>query len=115
MQRAIVNLFEKWEINNKQAITLLGRIEPSSYELWKDGINTKSSQNVTLRLSILLGIHKELRLFFKDKTRVYGWIKRPNKDLEYQSALSIMLKGDITDLELVRNYLINAVPKIGEN
>ena len=47
----------------------------------------------------------EVRLLFKESSRGYGWIKRPNDVFGGRSALNIMLGGQLTDLMRVRRYL----------
>ena len=52
-----------------------------------------------------MGIHKGLRLIFGDSPRVYAWIKAPNAAFGGQSALDVMLQGELTDLIRVRRYI----------
>ena len=93
MQRATINLFERWDMHDDEAATLLGGIAPRTYQRWKNGDLGRA------------GIHKALRLLFKEATRGYGWIKRPNDVFAGRSALDIMLGGQLTDLMRVRRYL----------
>ena len=57
------------------------------------------------RLSNLMGIHKALRTIFRDPARGYAWIKAPNEIFDSQSALDVMLGGELTDLMRVLRYL----------
>ena len=52
-----------------------------------------------------MGIHKALRLLFKEPVRGYGWIKRANTAFGGATALEVMLGGQITDIMRVRRYL----------
>ena len=52
-----------------------------------------------------MGIHKALRLLFKEPARGYGWVKRPNEAFGGTTALDVMLNGQITDIMRVRRYL----------
>ena len=105
MQRATINLFERWDMRDEEAAILLGGIAPRTYQRWKKGELGRASPDLAARLSNLLGIHKALRLLFKETTRGYGWIKRPNDVFAGRSALDIMLGGQLTDLMRVRRYL----------
>lgn len=105
MQRAIVNLFAKWELTDDEACTLLGGIGLRTFSRWKSGDLGRTSIDLQARMSNLLGIHKALRLLFDDPARAYGWIKRPNSAFGDLSALQIMLGGQLTDLMRVRRYL----------
>lgn len=105
MQRTVINLLERWETNDEQAAILLGGIATRTYQRWKAGEYGRANPDLAARLSNLLGIHKALRLLFKDAQRGYGWISRPNRDFGGRSALDIMLGGQLTDLMRVRRYL----------
>ncbi|MGN8001183.1 MbcA/ParS/Xre antitoxin family protein [Sphingomonas sp. 22176] len=52
-----------------------------------------------------MGIHKALRLTFRDPQRGYAWIKAPNTAFGELPALDVMLGGELTDLMRVRRYL----------
>ncbi|MEQ9555742.1 MAG: DUF2384 domain-containing protein [Rhodospirillales bacterium] len=105
MQRAVINLFDRWGITDTQAATLLGEIAPRTFQRWKAREYGRVGPDLAARLSNLLGIHKALRLLFKDLERGYGWIKRPNTAFGDRSALAVMLDGQLTDLMRVRRYL----------
>jgi hypothetical protein len=86
MFRAALNLFRLWDITDEEAATLLDR-------------DSKA------RLSNLMGIHKALRIIFREPQRGYAWIKKPNSAFANRSALEVMLGGELTDLMRVRRYL----------
>ena len=104
MQRTIINLFAKWEINDAQAAILLGNIAPRTFQRWKEGSYGRVGPDLAARMSNLLGIHKALRLLFSDPERGYGWIKRQSVTLG-ASALEVMLRGQLTDIMRIRRYL----------
>ena len=52
-----------------------------------------------------MGIHKALRLVFREPQRGYLWIKAANTAFGGLSALTVMLGGELTDLMRVRRYL----------
>lgn len=105
MQRAVINLFARWELSDQQAAVLLGDVSVRTFQRWKQGQYGRPGPDLAARLSNLLGIHKALRLLFRDHARGYGWIRRPNADFGGRSALDIMLQGHLTDLMRVRRYL----------
>lgn len=105
MQRAVIKLFAHWGLSDDEAAVLLGRISVRTWQRWKAGSAGDTSPDLAARLSNLIGIHKALRLLFKDAARGYGWIKRPNEDFGGVSALDIMMLGNLTDLMRVRRYL----------
>jgi len=105
MQRAVINLFERWKLTESEAATLLGGINPRTYQRWKKGEYGRTSVDLAARLSNLMGIHKALRLLFKDALRGYEWIRKPNTTFAGRSALDVMLNGEFTDLLRIRHYL----------
>lgn len=105
MQRAVINLFDRWNVNDDQAAILLGGIASRTYKRWKAGKYGRVGPDLSARLSNIMGMHKALRLLFKDAQRGYGWIKRPNETFGGRAALDLMLGGQLTDLMRVRRYL----------
>ena len=53
----------------------------------------------------LMGIHKGLRYLFRDPARGYAWIRKPNATFGGQSALDLMLRGEMSDLAALREWI----------
>ncbi|MCZ4352725.1 MbcA/ParS/Xre antitoxin family protein [Roseovarius aestuarii] len=104
MLRATLNLFAKWQITDEEAALLLD-LPLRTYRRWKAGQPGRLDRDTKARLSNILGVHKALRILFTEPSRIYGWIKAPNGAFGGQSALTIMLNGELTDLMRVRRYL----------
>lgn len=104
MLRAVLNLFAKWGLSDEEAATLLD-LPLRTYRRRKTGDAGRMGRDAKARLSNLLGIHKALRLIFTDPQRCYDWVKAPNGTFGGQSALDVMLNGELTDLMRVRRYL----------
>lgn len=104
MLRALINLFDRWGLEDREAATLLGQL-PRTYARWRQGATGRFGPDVLARMSNLLGIHKALRLTFVEPSRGYAWIKAPNEAFGGRSALQVMLGGALTDLMRVRRYL----------
>ena len=105
MARAAVNLFRHWGLTDAEACVLLGGVSKRTYARWKDGDIGRLTIDQKTRLSVLMGVHKALRILFTEKARVYAWVKKPNQAFGGRSALDIMLGGYLTDLFRVRHYL----------
>ncbi len=105
MQRAVMQLFQRWGLTDEQACILLGEIAKRTFQRWKKGEMGRVGVDLATRLSNLMGIHKALRLLFSEPQRGYDWIKRSNEAYGGQSALDVMLAGQLTDLMRVRHYL----------
>lgn len=104
MFRAAVNLFGKWAITDEQAASLLD-LNLRTYRRWKAEGVSRLDRDTKARLSNVMGIHKALRLIFREAQRGYDWIKAPNQVFSGESALDVMLHGELTDLMRVRRYL----------
>jgi hypothetical protein len=104
MFRAVLNLFTRWKLTDEQAATLLD-MPLRSYRRWKAGQPGRITRDGKARLSNLMGIHKALRLIFREPSRDYAWIGAPNAAFGGGSALAVMLGGELTDIMRVRRYL----------
>ncbi|BCH22506.1 hypothetical protein MesoLjLc_22480 [Mesorhizobium sp. L-8-10] len=104
MFRAAVNLFRLWKLTDEEAATLLD-LPVRSYRRWKAGEIGRIDRDGKARLSNLMGIHKALRIVFREAQRGYAWIGAPNSAFAGRSAREVMLGGELTDLMRVRRYL----------
>ena len=104
MFRAALNMFRLWGVSDGDAATLLD-LPPRTYARWKAGEIGRIGRDGKARLSNLMGIHKALRLVFREPQRGYLWIKAANTAFGGTSALAVMLGGELTDLMRVRRYL----------
>ena len=104
MFRAALNLFRLWGVTDDQAAIILD-LPRRTFGRWKAGEIGRIGRDGKARLSNLMGIHKALRIIFKEPARGYGWIKAPNAAFSGRSALDVMLHGELTDLMRVRHYL----------
>ncbi len=107
MLRAFFNLTERWALNDRQARILLGSPAARTYARWKAGQVEPSriSRDTRERLSMLMGIHKNLRYMFPDPSRGYSWLRKPNQAFGGEPAMNRLLAGSIPDLAAVRAYL----------
>ena len=78
---------------------------PRTYARWKAGEFGRLGRDQKARLSNLMGIHKALRIIFREPDRAYDWVRRLNRAFGMRSALHVMLGGELTDLMRVRRYL----------
>ncbi|MCB1740173.1 MAG: DUF2384 domain-containing protein [Gammaproteobacteria bacterium] len=104
MFRAALNLFARWALTDEQAATLLD-LPLRTFRRWKQAGAGRLGRDGKARLSNLMGIHKALRLIFRDANQCYAWIRKANTAFDGRSALQVMLDGELTDLMRVRRYL----------
>lgn len=105
MARAAVNLFARWGLSDAQAVVLLGGFSNRTWARWKAGDIGRIPRDLKARLSNLMGIHKALRIIFKESDRAYRWVSRANEAFGGRTALDVMLGGELTDIMRVRRYL----------
>ena len=105
LARTTVNLFNAWKLTEAQACTLLGGLSARTWARWKEGKVGRVDRDLKMRMAHLMGIHKGLRYLFKDPARGYAWIRKPNSAFAGQSALDLMLRGDMSDLSALREWL----------
>ncbi len=104
MFRAALNLFRLWGVTDDQAAVILD-LPRRTFARWKSGEVGRIGRDGKARLSNLMGIHKALRIIFREPTRGYAWIEAANAAFGGASAMDVMLHGELTDLMRVRNYL----------
>ena len=105
LARTTVNLFRAWQLSDIEARILLGDMAQRTWARWKEGRIGRIDRDLRARMAILMGIHKGLRYLFTEPARGYAWIRKPNATFAGQSALGVMMRGEITDLIDLRAYL----------
>ncbi|MCX2695857.1 MULTISPECIES: MbcA/ParS/Xre antitoxin family protein [Ochrobactrum] len=105
LARTTVNLFKAWKLSDSEACTLLGDMSPRTWARWKEGSIGRIDRDLRMRMAHLMGIHKGLRYLFRDTARGYAWIRKSNAAFGGLSALDLMLRGEISDLATLREWL----------
>ncbi len=105
LARTTIRLFRAWQLSDIEARTLLGDMAQRTWARWKDGSIGRIDRDLRARMAILMGVHKGLRYLFTDPKRGYDWIRKPNANFNGNSALDVMMRGEITDLIDSRSYL----------
>lgn len=104
MFRACLNLFRLWGVTDERAAVMLD-LPRRTFARWKADGPGRMGRDGKARLSNLMGIHKALRIIFRDPARGYAWVKAASDAFGGRSALDVMLGGELTDLMRVRRYL----------
>jgi hypothetical protein len=105
--RLFLRVTDLWQLAVDQRRTLLGDISRPTYHNWQKGKVGTLSRDQLERISLVLGIHKGLKLLFADEASAKRWFTSANRDLPFggQSPLKRILHGSIDDLYLVRRYI----------
>ena len=85
MFRAVLELFRLWGVTDEQAATILD-LPRRTFARRKAGEVGRIGRDGKARLSNLIGIHKALRIIFREPARGYAWIQAPNEAFAGRSA-----------------------------
>src|SRR5712691_11035298 len=105
--RLFMRLSDLWRLAVDQRRALLGDISRPTYHNWQSGKVGTLTRDQLERISLVLGIHKGLKLLFADEASATRWFTSPNRDLPFggDSPLGRALRGSIDDLYAVRRYI----------
>jgi hypothetical protein len=105
--RLFLKLADLWQLSVDQRRVLLGDISRQTYHNWQNGKVATLSRDQLERVSLLLGLHKGLKLLFVDDAVGQRWLKSVNTDVPFagKSPLERALLGSINDLFVVRRYI----------
>ena len=81
--RLFLALADKWRLTVDQRRTLLGGIARPTYHNWKGGKVGTLTRDQLERISLLLGIHKGMRLLFADDASADRWFRSANTDIPF--------------------------------
>lgn len=103
--KAFFTIAEKWHLDTRQELALLGFPKQSTFYNWKRGVVSSVPYDTIERISYVLGIYKALSLLYPSYEQAEEWVRKPNRAFGEQSAIQRMTAGSITDLANVRDYL----------
>jgi hypothetical protein len=105
--RTFFNIAEKWQLSAKEQMALLGSPAPSTFYKYKAGDIGTLSIDVLTRISLVLGIYKDLHILFPDAALADRWVKLPNTNPMFggTTPADIMTQGDMDPLYRVRRLL----------
>ena len=109
--RAFAGIAEAWKLSESQRLSILGFPGRSTYHYWLTKARNQKEVllpvDTLLRLSAVLGIHKNLRILFARAEDENGWLKEPNDAPVFgsQPPLNLLTSGTQDGLMLVRRYL----------
>ena len=105
--RTFFNIAEKWGLDNKEQIALLGSPAPSTFYKYKAGDVGTLSFDLLTRISLVLGIYKDLRILFPDHAVADRWFKLSNSNPMFggRTPAAYVAQGDMDALYRVRRLL----------
>ncbi|MCC5611626.1 MbcA/ParS/Xre antitoxin family protein [Nostoc sp. CHAB 5834] len=98
------NIAELWKLSTDDQLRLLGAPARSTFFKWKkDGGSIPADTQE--RISHIFAIFKALEILIPDTEVADSWIRRSNSYFDEQSALDVMLGGQVVDIYRIRQYL----------
>jgi hypothetical protein len=93
--RTFFNVAQKWQLTVEEERALLGWPPESTFYKYKSGQVSTLSYDMLTRISLLLGIYKDLRILYPEQDLADRWIRLPNSNPLFggQPALALMTQG----------------------
>lgn len=104
--RTFFHLADAWKLSNEEQRALLGWPSESTFYKYKAGQCGTLSYDMLMRISLLLGIYKDLQILYPDAGLADRWVKLPNSNPLFggRPALTLMMES-IDGLYQVRRLL----------
>ena len=105
--RTFFQIAEVWQLTNEQQRGLLGWPPSSTFFKYKAGHVATLPFDMLMRISLVLGIYKDLHILYPEEGLADRWIQLPNSNPLFggRPALTLMTEGGIDGLSQVRRLL----------
>lgn len=105
--RSFLQVAAIWELSTEEQRALLGWPPESTFYKYKAGQVGTLPFDMLMRISLLLGIFKALRILYPDKELADRWVRLPNTNPLFggRPALALMTEGGMDALYTVRRLL----------
>ncbi|MEN7342030.1 MAG: antitoxin Xre-like helix-turn-helix domain-containing protein [Pseudomonadota bacterium] len=103
--KAFFGIAHAWNLSRDESRVLLGAPSDSTYYRWRQGKVAAIPRDTLERISVLLGIYKALHILLPVARQADTYVRRENADFDGNSALAVMMRGNVDDLYRVRRYL----------
>jgi len=96
----------RWQLTRPEAMTLLGLTATSTYANWKNGKTGTIPRDTLERISYLLNIDDSLRACLPTDTAIIQRLRQPHPTHQSTSYIERMLQGNVIDIYLVQQELL---------
>jgi Protein of unknown function (DUF2384) len=105
--RAFFNIASLWQLQGEEQRALLGWPAASTFFKYKAGDVSTLSYDMLMRISLVLGIYKDLHVLYPEPDLANRWVRLPNNNAMFggRPALTLMTEGGIDGLYQVRRLL----------
>jgi hypothetical protein len=105
--RTFFNIAEAWRLSNEEQRALLGWPPESTFFKYKSGDTGILSFDTLMRISLVLGIYKDLHILYAEPDLADRWLNLPNSNPLFggKPALRLMIESGMDGLYQVRRLL----------
>ena len=105
--RSFLQIAKAWSLTVEEQRALLGWPPESTFYKYKAGQTGALSFDTLMRISLILGIYKDLHILYPEPDLADRWVKLPNSNPLFggQPALALMMDGGMDGLYQVRRLL----------
>jgi hypothetical protein len=105
--RTFLNIAAKWKLTVREQSGLLGWPAASTYHKYKAGHIGTLSFDTLIRISLVLGIYKDLHVLYPDAELANRWVRLPNANPLFggRTALEFVIDNGVDGLYKVRRLL----------
>ncbi len=105
--RTFFNVAEDWKLNNDARRALLGWPPESTFYKYKSGQVGTLPFDMLIRISLVIGIYKDLHILYPEPELADRWVQLPNSNPLFggRPALVLMTEAGIDGLYQVRRLL----------
>lgn len=105
--KSFMQLVKRFNFDEHEGMILLGNIPRSSYYKGIKKYEGRLSRDEKERISLLLGIYKDLRILFVDSAQAMSWINRPNTlpPFNGMTPRAYLMEGSLIRLAEIRRFL----------
>ena len=105
--RAFFRIVDTWKLTTEHQRALLGWPPPSTFFKYKAGQVAALPYDTLMRISLVLGIYKDLQILYPEPELADRWVRLPNSNPLFggKPALDLMTVGGMDALYEVRRML----------
>ena len=105
--RTFLNIAAAWQLSTEQQRALLGWPPESTFFKYKGGEPGTLGYDMLMRISLVLGIYKDLHILYPEEQLADRWVNLPNSNPLFggKPALTLMVDAGMDGLYQVRRLL----------
>lgn len=103
--KTFINIMHQWGVEQNKQSVILGLDVQKVLKERALGNEIHLPEASLIRISHIIRIYKSLHIIFASEDQANTWIHKANANFDGDSALNVILGGEISDIEKISNYL----------